>query len=116
MKLKFKQFNWPEIKDTLLRKIIHGTEKLRTLKLSKNDFELNNWRKELLVPADDLAVPADEAPPIVNCDDSPTGEKATSSDVSTARNPVGRPRGSHKRLSDGTCKKLQTKQLMRLLN
>ena len=102
LRLKFKQFNWPENEDTLLRKITHHSFNVavplkvgRTAPMFVLSFFLHsilftgsaldsfNWRKELLVPADDLAVPADEAPPLVNCDDSPTGEKATVSDVST---------------------------------
>ena len=81
--------------------------------MSKCEFDLNQWRQVFLLSADNALVPSDEAPPVMECDDSnETDQPLSSIPSSTVKKPVvGRPSGSHKRLSDGTCKKTTNKTI-----
>ena len=114
IKSKFSALDdWPGNDDGLLHKITHEVEKLRKLKTSKCEFDLNQWWQVFLLSADNAPVRSDEAPPIMECDDSNEADQSLSSiPSSTVKKPVvGRPSGSHKRLSDGTCKKTTNKTI-----
>ena len=100
LKAKFSMFDWPS-DDSSVRKIMHATEKLRTLQTRKCDIEMNSWRQKMLL-SDIVPPPSDEAPPNV-VPDVPV--------VPVVKRPVGRPAGSQKRLSDGTCKKTANKAI-----